>query len=334
MTSACPHASARAKVVVVATGGTIATLPDPRTGALVPARTGTELLVAVPEANTWADIEVIQFANVNSPNITPGDWVRLAELAAGVLKAPDVAGIVVTHGTSTLEETAWFLDLTLKSDKPVVLTGSMRSFHDRGFDGPGNILNAVRVAVTPEAAGNGVLVVLNEYINAARDVTKTHKSNVQTFQSGGHGYLGFVDPDRVVFCRRPLRRQCLPLPRRLPRVDLIALYTGADDRYLKFAADSGAEGLVLAGFGLGQVSEPVVEGIRYVLGKGIPLVIASRVPEGRIVPIYGGPSGGATMKELGCVFSDDLSPWKARILLMLALPISREQKRLQAWFDR
>jgi L-asparaginase len=322
------------RVVVVATGGTIATLPDPKTGALVPARTGAELLSAVPETEALAAVEVIQFGNVNSPNITPADWVRLSGLIEGILAAPDVAGVVVTHGTSTLEETAFFLDLTLTGEKPVVLTGSMRSANDRGFDGPGNIVDAVRVAVTPEAAGSGVLIVLNGAIHAAREGTKTHKSQVQTFQSGPYGCLGFVDADRVVFGRRSLRRQRLPLPETLPRVDLISLYTGADGGYVRYAADTGAEGIVVAGFGLGQVSEPMAGGIRYALQKGIPVVISSRVPEGRIVPTYGGPGGGVTMRSLGCVFSDDLSPWKARILLMLALPLTRDPQGLQTCFDR
>jgi L-asparaginase len=326
-----PSSGRKPRVVVVATGGTIATLPDPQTGALVPARTGKELIAAVPETQAWATLEVIQFGNVNSPNITPADWARLAELIDGILATPYVVGLVITHGTSTLEETAYFLDLTLKSEKPVVMTGSMRSAKDRGFDGPGNIIDAVRVAVTPEAAGSGVL---NGSIHAAREGAKTHKSQVQTFQSGAWGCLGFVDPDRVVFGRRPLRRQTLPLPERLPRVDLISLYTGADGSYVVHALDEGAEGIVVAGFGLGQMNEPMAEGIGYALQKGIPVVVSSRVPEGRIVPTYGGPGGAVTLRDMGCVFSDDLSPWKARILLMLALPLTRDPKRLQAYFDR
>lgn len=333
MTAERSKVSERPKVVVVATGGTIVNRPDPETGALVPVGTGTELLAAVPETAEMADVEVVQFLNIKSTNITPDDWLRLSRLVGGILDRPESAGVVVTHGTSTLEETAWFLDLTLTGDKPAVLTGSMRTARDRGFDGLRNVADAVRVAAAKEAAGNGVLVVLNGRINAAREATKTHKSNVETFQSGEYGYLGSVDADRVVFYRRSLRRQHFPLPERLPRVDLVSLYTGADGTYLRFAVDSGAEGIVVQGFGLAEASDPVMAGIRYALDKGVPVVICTRVPGGRSLPLYGGTSGGFTLREIGCVLGDDLSPWKARILLMLALPLSREQEKLQAFFD-
>lgn len=333
MVNGSAKSGTRPKVVLVATGGTIVNRPDPATGALVPVQTGEELLASLPETVAMAEIEVVQFANVKSTNITPEDWLRLSRLVAGLLAAPEIAGVVVTHGTSTLEESAFFLDLTLAGDKPVVFTGSMRTAADRGFDGLRNLADAVRVAAATEAAGHGVLVVLNGRINAAREAAKTHKSNVETFQSGEYGYLGSVDPDRVVFYRRTLRRRHFPLPERLPRVDPLWLYSGGDDRYLRFAVDSGAAGIVLAGFGLAEASDPAVAGIRYALEKGVPVVIASRVPEGRSFPLYGGKSGGFTLGRMGCLFADDLSPWKARILLMLALAAGVERRDLQACFD-
>ena len=312
------------KLTVVATGGTIVNRPDPRTGALVPVQTGAELLASLPEAREMAEIEVVQFSNVKSTNVTPEDWLRLSRLVTDLLAAPERAGVVVTHGTSTLEESAFFLDLTLPGDKPVVFTGSMRTTADRGFDGLRNLADALRVAAAPEAAGHGVLVVLNGRINAAREATKTHKSNVETFQSGECGYLGTVDPDRVLFYRRSLRRRHFPLPDRLPRVDPLWLYSGGDGSYIRFAVDSGAAGIVLAGFGLAEASDSAVGGIGYALDRGVPVVIASRVPGGRSFPLYGGKSGGFTLGRMGCLFAGDLSPWKARILLMLALCGDRE----------
>ncbi len=321
-------------VVVIATGGTIACMPDPKTGALVPAKTGEELVKAVPEINALAKIEFIQFINIPSPTITPQHMLDLSKLVNKTLDNSKVSGVVITHGTSTIEETAYFLDLTVKSEKPVVLTGAMRSPNQISPDGPVNLLNAVRQAVSKEAIGKGVTVTLNSRISPARNVMKTDTSNVSTFQGGDYGYLGIADIDKIVFFHQSLRRQTLPLPEELARVDLILMYTGADGSYVKFAVDSGAKGIVVAGFGLGEVNGPMAEGIKYALEKGIPVVISTRVHKGRIVPLYGGPGGGVTLKDLGCVFSDDLSPWKARILLMLALSITKDRKDLQAFFDK
>lgn len=321
-------------VVVVATGGTIAMKIDPETGGPVPALSGEDLVSAVPELKDLAQIRVVEFSNIPSDYMGPDRWPDLSRTVDEQLGDPAVAGVIITHGTDTLEETAYFLDLTLKSDKPVVCIGAQRSASEGDTDGPRNLRNAVRQVLDDEAKGKGVTVTLNHYINAARPVTKTHTSNVETFQSGDYGYLGYVDVDQVVFFSEPSRRQKLQLPDQLPRVDLIAMYTGADGSFVRSAADGGAQGIVVEAFGWGNVNEAMYEAIKYAIDKGVPVVVSTRVHNGRALPIYGFKGGGKTLQQIGAVFADDLSAWKARILLMLALPNTEEQDELQAYFSQ
>ncbi len=233
-------------VAIVATGGTIAMKNDPVTGAPVPALTGADLAAAVPRLSDLARIEVVEFANVPSAYMGPDLWPDLSRAVAALLARPEIAGAIVLHGTDTLDQTAYFLDLTLVSDKPVVMVGAQRNASEADADGARNLLNAVRQIVAQsgrdDLQGLGVTVTLNHNINAAREVRKSHTNNVETFQSGEAGFLGHVDEDRVVFARRSLRRQTLPLPERLARVDLVAMAAGADGRQLRHAVADGAEG--------------------------------------------------------------------------------------------
>jgi L-asparaginase len=246
---------------------------------------------------------------------------------------------VITHGTDTLEETAYFLDLTVTSQKPVVVVGAQRAASSADSDGPRNLLNAVRVAIAPEAGGKGVLVVMNGQINAARDVAKTSTIEVETFKSLEFGALGVADPDAVRFYRTPLRRQTIPLgaDARLGRVEIVMHYAGADGRLLRAllreAGKSGLDGLVIAGTGLGHVSEAMSEAIKEARDLGIPVVISTRVYTGRIIPLYAGKGKGVMLRDLGCVVADNLSPQKARILLLLALTRTKDSAELQKYFD-
>jgi len=324
----------RPTVAVVATGGTIAMKVDPTTGAPVPALSGEDLTAAVPKLKEIANVRVVEFSNIPSDYMGPDRWPSLTKKVEEVLADPSVAGAVITHGTDTLDQTAYFLDLTLKSDKPVVAVGAQRNASDWDTDGPRNLLNAVRQILTEESKGKGVTVTLNSYINAARDVRKTHTSNVQTFTSGDAGYLGYVDEDKAVFYRANLRRQNVPLPERLPRVDLIPMYAGADGSYVRHAADTGAEAIVVEAYGWGNVNEAMHDAIKYAIDKGVPVIVATKVSNGRALPIYGFKGGGNTLQKAGAVFAGDLSGDKARILTMLALPTTKDQKKLQEYFDR
>lgn len=320
-------------VVLVATGGTIAEKKDPDTGAVVPSLSGEDLVKTVPGLGDLARIRVEQIFNLDSSEMSPERWLELSREVDRILADPEVAGVVVTHGTDTMEEGAYFLDLTLTSDKPVVFVGAQRSASDPYTDGPDNIRDGVTQVVSPEARGFGVTVTMNQYIHPARDVRKTHTGNVMSFRSGEKGCLGYVALGRVEAYRLPIRERPLPRPEKLPRVDLVAVYSGSDGRLLRHSADTGAEGLVVEAFGLGNVNTDTAEAIRYARSKGIPVVVCTRVYYGRTAAVYGGGGGGETLREMGCLFGGDLTAAKARLRLMLALARTRDAAELAGYFQ-
>lgn len=327
------QASARALVAIITTGGTIAMTPDAAAGGAVPTLSGEALVAAVPELRELAELRVIALVNIDSRDMTPELWLAQARLVNETLNDPGVTGIVITHGTDTMEESAYFLDLTLSGDKPVVLTGAQHDAAARDPDGPRNLLYAVRQVVDPQAAGRGVTVTLNGRILAARPVTKVHTSNVAAFDAGPYGQLGEIDAEGVRWFNRPPRRQRLPVPATLPRVDLVSCYPGADGRLIDAAVAAGARGIVVAGYGIGNVNRPVFDAIARARERGVHVVLTTRVPAGRVYPVYGGEGGGASLRELGVIFGSDLLPWKARVLLMLGLTVTDDPAGLQAYFD-
>ena len=322
-------------VVFLATGGTIAMKIDPVKKAPVPAISGEDLLATVPEVSQYARVEVKNVSNVPSDYMDPARWVVLTREVNAALARPDVAGVIISHGTDTLEETAYWIDLTMNSEKPVVLIGAQRNASEADFDGPRNLLNAVRICVDPQSKGKGAMLAMNNQINAARDVTKTHTSSVETFKSGDFGFMGEVDFDRIVYWRVPLRRQQVPIKTEtMPYVEIVPMYGGADGYLVKAAVDHGAKGIVIQGLGWGNVNLPMFTAIKEVMAKGTPVVITSRVPNGRVLPNYGWDGGGKTLLDAGAVMGDDLSAQKARILLMLLLQNGvKGQKDLQAAFS-
>ena len=322
-------------VKLIATGGTIAMKIDPVKKAPVPAISGEDLVATVPEIAKVAKIEVQNLSNVPSDYMDPARWVELQKAVSQALARPEVAGVIVSHGTDTLEETAYFLDLTVSSQKPIVLIGAQRNASEKDFDGPRNLLNAARICVSPEAKGKGAMIALNNQINAAREVTKTHTSDVETFKSGDFGFLGNADNDRVIFYRAPLRRQHLDLKQeQLPYVEIVSMYGGADGGMVRAAAAAGAKGIVIQALGWGNVNVPMYEAIKEAVGKGIPVVICTRVYNGRVLPVYGFQGGGKTLKEAGAIFGDNLPAQKARILLMLALQTTSKPAEIQKLFDK
>ena len=323
-------------VVLLATGGTIAMKIDPLKGAPVPAISGEDLVATVPEVVKYAQVEVKDVFNIPSDYMDPARWTALTREVQMALLRPEVAGVVVSHGTDTLEETAYWLDLTVESKKPIVLIGAQRNASEPDFDGPRNLLNAVRIAIDPQSKDRGVMVAMNNQINAAREVTKTHTSSVETFKSGDFGLLGEVDFDRVVYWRMPTRRQNVPIKTHdMPYVEIVTMYGGADGYLVRAAVEHGAKGLVVQGLGWGNVNQSMFVAIKNAIAQGIPVVITSRVPNGRVLPNYGWEGGGKTLVEAGSVMGDDLSPQKARILLMLLIQNRvTGQKNLQAAFDR
>ncbi len=320
-------------MAVVATGGTIASRLDPATGLAVPVASGAELLSALPVLSSMAQLHLEEFGVLPSPHITPDDWVRLHFSVQALLNDPSIDGVVLTHGTGTMEETAWFLDLTLATDKPVVMTGAQRNASEPDSDGPRNLLNAVRIAAHPGARRLGVVVALNQHINAAREVVKTHSFDLETFTSGEWGYLGNVLGDQVLMHRAPLRRLHVPLVSQvLPEVDIVSMYPGASARLLYAAAES-APGVVIQAIGTGHVNAAFFEAIKVLLNRGVKIVSASRILRGGTHAHYGMDGSSRRLRDLGVILASDLSVWKARILLMLALQRPRSNDEIQQLFD-
>jgi len=314
-------------VRVIATGGTIASRPGDDQ------LTGSALIEAIPQLAGFAQVEVEEFSRIGSSGMTPDHWLLLAKRINELLDVePDISGVVVTHGTDTMEETAYFLHLTIKDLRPVVLTGSMRSATAISADGPANLLAAVRVAADKNAGGRGVLVVLNDEIHSARDVRKTDNNRIDTFVSAEWGSLGVVDSDGVSFRRSSETlhtEHALPSlagVETLPAVPIVTDFAGNDATVLRSWAEQEVAGIVVQAFGGGRTSPEMRQAISETVSKGTPVVLASRVPEGRVI-------GSEQQAQAGIIAGGDLPPHKARVLLMLALLHSRDGMRIQAIFD-
>lgn len=321
------------KVVVIATGGTIAMCYDPVRQGVFPAVTGKQLIEAVPPLSAVCPVEVIEFSNIPSPHMTPQQMFRLAQYIDSVLEGEEVAGVVVTHGTDTLEETAYLVDLAIKSDKPVCFTAAMRDSAQISPDGPKNILCAVKTACSAVAIGKGVLVVTNEEIHAACEVTKTHSANPKTFASPFWGPLGYVDEDKVIFRRQPLSRQKIHPDAIVDDVYLVKLAAGTDDYILQCLVDKHVKGIVVEGFGRGNIPPAVVPGIQAALQNNISVVLTTRVLGGRVLDIYGYEGAAKPLKSMGVILAGEINGPKARIKLMLALGITNDQEKIADYFD-
>jgi L-asparaginase len=324
--------AARKQVHVLFTGGTISMRIDPGTGAAVPALSGEEIVSRVSGLRREARLTLEDYARLPGPHVTPYWMWRLRQRVAEVAADPAVDGIVLTHGTDTLEETAYLLDLTLDTDKPVVFCGAMRTVSEAGWDGPANLMAAVRAAVHPEAPGRGVMIAVGEEIHAAAEATKWHTQHLAAFRSP-HGPLGSLDRGQVVFHRAPYRHPALPARRIVSEVDLHTMATGVDDALVRASVARGARGIVLEGTGCGNVPPAVLPGIRAALAAGVPVVLVSRCAEGRVSPAYGYEGGGQMLRGMGVIFGEDLPGPKARIKLMVALGVSSEVADIRRVFE-
>ena len=331
------------RVRLVATGGTISN----RTGGRL---TADDLTQAIPALGRYVRAETEQFTNVSSSQLTLDQWLQLTRRINELYrKDPDLAGVVVTSGTDTLEELAYFLDLTVRDQRPVVVVGSMRNPSTLGYEGAANLLEGFRVAAEPASRNKGVLVVLNDEINSAREVTKTDALRLQTFQSRGYGVLGVVDSDRVVYYRDVVKRHTaksefdLAGVTALPRVDVILVYQGATGDLIKAAADAGAKGVVIAAAGAGATAPGQSEGLSYAASKGVLIVTATRTGGGRIAANRPPTAAMATAEapaptaerrqpRRSSIAAEDLTPLKARILLMVALTKTQDAETLQRMF--
>jgi L-asparaginase len=344
--SAAPLAAQRAqaplpRVHFVATGGTISNKDGGRL-------TAEELAKSMPGVERYARLSYEQFANVASSELTLEQWLRLAKRLNELFASDkELAGVVVTSGTDTLEETAFFLHLTVRDPRPVVVVGSMRNPSTVGYEGAANLLEGVRVAADPASRNKGALVVLNDEINSARNVTKSDALRLQTFRSRDYGQLGVVDRDRVVFFNQIVQRHNEQIEfditkvTELPRVDVIMVYQGASGDLIKAAVDNGAKGIVIAVAGAGATSGTQNEGLSYAASKGVFIVTSTRTGSGRIAPPQRQgdaatgfqPTPEQQRRRQFTIAGEDHTPIKARVLLMVALTKTTDRSELQRIFS-
>lgn len=323
------------KVTILATGGTIAgqAASNTQMTGYTPGAIGVQILIeAVPEIKQFANVSGEQVANIGSFAMTHEVWLKLAKRVNQLLASDECDGIVITHGTDTLEETAYFLNLVVKSDKPVVIVGAMRPATAISADGPVNLLNAVRLAADPNARGRGVLVALNDEINSARDVTKTNTTHVETFKAPELGFLGYFQSGKPVFYRATTRRHTFQSEfdishlTELPRVDIIYAHVNDDKVFVEASLKAGAKGIVHAGMGHGSIFPATKEALGEAVKQGVIVVKSSRVGNGIVSRV-------AEDDKFGFVVADTLNAQKARVLLMLALTKTQDAVEIQRMFD-
>jgi L-asparaginase len=322
------------RVRLLATGGTIAGAQTGGSRSYQAAAFSIEALIgAVPQLSTLARLEIEQVAALGSQDMDEAIWLKLAARARAALADPDIAAVVITHGTDTMEETGYFLNLVVGSSKPIVLVGAMRPATEISADGPMNLYNAIAVAVNPDTSGRGVLVVANDEIHFAREVSKTNTTQVGTFKATHRGLAGLVHAGRLHLYAAPVRRHTKDSAfatnpaSALPRVDIVYAYAGMGRELIDAAVRAGAKGLVLAGVGDGNLNVPALAACAGAARAGVLVVRSSRTGGGVV-------ERNIEIKddELGFIAADELNPQKARVLLMLALTVTQDASAVQQMF--
>jgi L-asparaginase len=321
-------------ILIVFTGGTFSMKVDKKiSGGIIPRYSGKELLKKIPEAKKLANISCYDFGKYPGPHITPEIMIELSRQLKKKLSANNFDGVIITHGTDTLEETAYLIDLTIKTEIPIVFTGSMKNSSEPDWDGPKNLTDSIQVCLSENSKNLGVLVCLHGEVNAASEVTKIFSNEIETFQSLDFGALGFVQYGRMVYNRLPRHLEIINTDKVNSNVDLLTVYAGMDEKFFKYSADSGADGLVIQALGIGNVPPVAFKGVEYVIKKNIPVVLVSRCPAGETSNIYSYPGAGKHLHDLGVIFTDYLNGQKARIKLMLALSKTTDRKILKKIFE-
>ena len=306
---------------------------DPTMGGAAPALSGEEIVARVEGLSDVANFDIINFSRLPGPHVTPAKMLELAQAVQAELQKPEIDGVVITHGTDTLEETAYFLDLILHSDKPIVFVGAMRNSSELSWDGPANLLAAVRVAGEAQARGLGVVIAMSEKIIAANEVTKTHTESVDTFQSRDFGALGMIDKDRVIIARRPTERENIATTKIEECVEIIKATSGSDGKFIDFVVEQGTRGIVIEGMGRGNVPPEYVPAIERAVKENIPVVITSRCPRGRVLDTYAYVGAGKTLTNLGVILGGVLPSHKVRIKLMLLLGAGHSVAQIRQSFS-
>lgn len=307
------------KIAVIFNGGTISMKVDERIKAAVPSLTGEEIMAMVTGIEDYAKIESYNFSALPSPHMTPELMLELSKEVQKLVDRDDIDGVVITHGTDTLEETAYMLDLTIETEKAIVITGAMRSGSELGYDGPFNLATSICTAVSEEAKGRGVLVCFNGELNSAREVTKTNSMALNAFQTPNFGPIGIVDNNKVIFYRDSPKGQHLKIENLNYDVAIIKCVSGMGRDYIDFALEKGYKGIVIEAMGRGNIPPDMVSGVEKAIEMNVPVVIVSRCYEGRVFESYGYNGGGKDLRNKGVIFGDNMKGQTARIKLMVAL---------------
>lgn len=317
------------RVAIVFTGGTISMKVDREFGGVVPKLSAAEILDTVQSIHEIADIVPIEFGRYPGPHITPVIMLKLSVVVQELLNRSDIKGIVVTHGTDTLEETAYFLDLTCSSEKPIVVIGAMRNSSEQDWDGPRNLREGVRLAASSKLRGYGAIVCLSETINAASEVSKNDTTELNTFESLDFGPLGRISHGSIMLYRQPLHREYYAIDSIDAYVPLLSCYAGMDGRQVRQSIEAGAKGIVIEAFGVGNVPPAVYYELVEAVRSNIPVILVSRCPVGRIEEVYAYEGAGKHLHDNGVIFADYLNGQKARIKLsiMIAAQCSIEEIR-------
>lgn len=321
----CPM---KKKILIITTGGTISM----KAGAdgVVPSLTGSEIVRLIPGVEAIAELTLHEFSNIPSPMMTPQKMFELSNLVTSKLDNFD--GVVITHGTDTIEETSYMLFLTLQTKKPVIFTAAMRSNEETGLDGPRNLYNAIRVAASDKSFDRGVMLTVNDEIFSVREVYKSSTSLTNAFDAPHYGILGMIDVDDIIYYRKSEFRYKFKVDMIEPDVDLIKLCAGINRKFIDHSVESGVKGIVIEAFGRGNVTPEMKNGIIDAIHKGIPVVITSRVPNGRVLGIYGYEGGAKQLEENGAIMGYDLNSEKARLKLMVLLGLNKSMDEIREIF--
>lgn len=321
------------KVLVIFTGGTIAMKVDEESGGAIPELGSSELMTMVGEISKYTDVETLDFCNIPSPHMTPNIMFDLSKVINENIKREDISGIVITHGTDTLEETAYFLDLTTNSEKPIVITGAMRNNSELGYDGALNIASAIFTAIDERSKKRGVLAVMNNEIHLAKEVTKTNTNSVDTFKSLEFGPIGIVDEDEAKYHRAESQREYMSIDKLDKKVALIKAVAGIEGDIIDFYIDKKYDGIVIEALGRGNLPPSILPGVKKLIELKIPLILVSRTPTGRVSYTYSYEGGGQDLKNIGVIFGRNLSGPKARIKLLITLEKTKDIEKIKNIFQ-
>lgn len=318
-------------IIIIFTGGTISMKKNINLNGALPSMQSNDIIHLIPDINNIANISRMDFSTIPSPHMSPSKMLELSKIIYE--KSKNYDGIVVTHGTDSLEETSYLVDLTYNSHKPVVFTGSMKTSSDFGWDGASNLIDAVITAASEESENKGVLVVMNKEIHCSSQVTKTNTQSIDTFKSLSFGAIGFVENNKSYFYFNYTKHEYIPTAKIESNVSLIKCACGMDDKLIKFCIDSGSKGIVIEGMGSGNLPPDMLSGIDYAISKKIPVILVSRCMLGRVCDNYAYEGGGKDLTKRGVILGGNLNGQKARIKLMVALGFTNNINQLKSMFQ-